>query len=77
MGVPRLALYIALEYSFAIKHFFEGSYKTKVDNLYIDANAILHYACQKVFNYGQQKRLTNTFKNLTYDEKQLKVFEIF
>ena len=77
MGVPRLFPYIQRRFYYAIKEFQQGEYFLAVDNLYLDANAILHVAAQHVFNYGSSKRVIDPYVNLSYKDKLLKTFETF
>jgi len=46
----------------------------EVDNLFIDANVVIHSCAQKVFNYGENKRLLYR-STLSYDEKIIKLYE--
>lgn len=48
-----------------------------VDNLYLDSNPFLHEARQYVYNYGQNKKVTDDFRHLSPKQKQLKVFELY
>jgi len=78
MGVPRL-------YPWLIKHFGkqcltrfqEGERTFEVENLYLDSNPFLHEMRQYVYNYGQNKRVTDDFRHLTPKQKQMKVFELY
>ena len=45
----------------------------EVDNLFIDANVVIHSCAQKVFNYGENKRLLYR-STLSYDEKIIKLY---
>ncbi len=78
MGVPRLFQYIIKHYGkTALKHFMQGEYNLTVDNLYLDSNAILHNTAQFVYNYGQNKRPLDNYKDMPAEEKQKKLFEMF
>jgi 5'-3' exoribonuclease 1 len=78
MGVPRL-------YPFLIKmfgkqclvRFQEGERTFTIDNLYLDSNPFLHEARQYVYNYGQNKRVTDYFRHLSPEQKRMKVFELY
>ena len=85
MGVPRLFKYICEMCPKAVKNpDFIVNVNGKdvvnkidtVDNLFIDTNAIIHEMTQKVFNYGQYKRLLYSYSKLTFEEKQNKVYEM-
>lgn len=80
MGVPRLFKWLCDRYSRQIQKFDKTKLLQpvdKVDNLYIDANAILHGCAQKIFNYGSEKRLMDPNTDKTFEEKRLMVFELF
>lgn len=78
MGVPRLFPWMQAHFASAITHFFQSTQTFEVDNLYLDANPILHHAAQLVYNYGMSKNLLkNRYENLTDEEKMQKVFEVF
>ena len=44
-----------------------------VDNLFIDANPIIHKRAQQVFNYGERRRLIDPYSKLSFKEKEEKV----
>jgi 5'-3' exoribonuclease 1 len=83
MGVPRLALWLRTNFPDAIISFMYDptSYTNYtipgVDNLYIDANPILHTSAQFIFNYGDHKSRIDRYKDLSYEEKEKKVYEDF
>ena len=77
MGVPRLFPWILKNFPKCRKHFREGEYKLMVDNLLLDANAILHPCAQEVYNYGGRKSKMDRYGHLNEAEKQLKVFTMF
>jgi 5'-3' exoribonuclease 1 len=53
MGIPRLYRYIKQQCPNCILDLKRGTQnKVGVDHLYIDGNVVVHKACQKVFNYG-------------------------
>lgn len=53
------------------------SVRKTTDNLYVDGNALLHPAAQKVYNYGQGKSLMNPYTSLSDEKKLEKVFDLF
>ncbi len=79
MGVPRLFKWICERYPNAISHFDCTKINKPyiVDNLFIDANAILHECAQRVHNYGSHKRLMDPNKNLSMKQKNTKLFGYF
>jgi 5'-3' exoribonuclease 1 len=83
MGVPRLALWLRTNFPDAIISFmYDPTSRTNyvvpgVDNLYIDGNPILHTCAQIYFNYGDHKSRIDRYKDLSYEEKEKKVYEDF
>jgi 5'-3' exoribonuclease 2 len=83
MGVPRLAPWIFNNFKHSRNKLFLNSTTTnpnglrQVDNLYIDANGILHGSAQEIFNYGENKRIIDPLKGIKYDEKINMLFENF
>jgi 5'-3' exonuclease len=77
MGVPRLFPWIVKNFKNAVKHFQQGDFSMKIDNLYLDSNGLLHEAAQLVFNYGANKRRMNDYGHLSSLEKRTKTFEVF
>lgn len=55
-------------------HSSNSNLSCEVDNLFIDANVVIHSCAQKVFNYGENKRLLYR-STLTYDQKIIKLYE--
>ena len=79
MGVPRLFPWLQKNFPEFVKR-FNGSNSEKrfvVDNLYLDANAILHGAAQTIYNYGENKRKIDPHVNDTDEQKRTKTFELF
>ena len=83
MGVPRLAPWIFNNFKHSRNKLFLNSTNAnpnglrQVDNLYIDANGILHGSAQEIFNYGENKRIIDPLKGIKYDEKINMLFENF
>lgn len=77
MGVPRLFPWILKNFGKCRTHFKEGDYTLVVENLLLDANAILHPCAQEVYNYGAKKSKMDRYGHLSDEEKQLKVFNMF
>lgn len=77
MGVPRLFPWLVKNFPKAVKKFQEGEETFSVDNLYLDANGILHKYAQLIFHYGDGKRKMNVYKDLSLEAKQRKVFSMF
>jgi len=77
MGVPRLFPWFTRTFPRSVKYFQQGEFSTKVDNLYLDANPILHSATQEVFNYGGKRSMINRYEGMTFTEKLHQVFILF
>ncbi len=78
MGVPRLFPWITRKYRNQVSHFpFRENSKRIVDYLYLDSNGLLHGAAQKVFNYGSEKCMLNSYEGLTFDQKRRAVFDLY
>ena len=77
MGVPRLFPWLLAMFPKAVIHFQQGEYILQLDNLYLDANALLHSAAQINFNYGQYKRMMDPNADLSYAQKLVKTFATF
>lgn len=78
MGVPGLFRYVCQRHPNAIKDIRVGDYHTKVDNLYIDSNALIHKAAQIIFAYGSYKTLIPVCDpNLPVKEKEKELFKLF
>lgn len=78
MGVPRLFQFMVKIFGKkCLIRFIGGERFFTVDNLYLDSNPFLHEARQYVYNYGQNKRITDDFRHLTPKQKQLKIFELY
>jgi len=75
MGVPRLFPYICQTFPNSVKGVLQHDTAMTIDNLYIDANPIIHVECQHVYNYGPNKRLLQPYTDLSSSEKQLLVYE--
>ena len=78
MGIPRFYKWINDRYNVIdiVKMSISLPYKI-VDYLFIDSNAIIHNCAQKVFNYGEKKRLIQPYNNLSFEEKEMKIFELY
>jgi 5'-3' exonuclease len=76
MGVPRLAPFIFNNFR---RHRYDTRFRSRfvINNLYIDANAVLHKSAQRVFNYGEGKLINPLYGNLSFAEKKIKCFEGF
>lgn len=78
MGVPRLFPWFLDHYPQYVKAIQEGVHVMDMDAVYLDGNAILHGAAQRVYNYGPLKAmLMDPYAELTEDEKRAKTYEIF
>lgn len=80
MGVPRLFPWIKKRFAPQVTEFAFGELsKTRyaVDYLYLDANGLLHNAAQRVFSYGSGAHIIDDYENLSYEEKELAVFDLF
>ncbi len=80
MGVPRLFKWLCERYSHTVKSFDKTTCSKPiqtVDNLYIDANAIIHECAQHIFNYGGARRLLNPYRKLSLPEKYNMLFNMF
>uniref|UniRef100_A0A6C0LYF6 Xrn1 N-terminal domain-containing protein n=1 Tax=viral metagenome TaxID=1070528 RepID=A0A6C0LYF6_9ZZZZ len=80
MGVPRLFKYISDRHPTHIRRFEKGTYTCNVDYMYIDSNAILHNVAQRVWNYGQHKRVLyayTPFGKLTKEQKTIRTYEMY
>ena len=55
MGVPRLSIWTRTTFPKAIRQFRKGEYRAKVDNVYVDCNAILHGSMQSSYQLRLQK----------------------
>lgn len=78
MGVPRLSIWLKKNFPAFFKTFSKDDpIGVRIDNLYIDGNAILHGATQHVYNYGEHKRLVDPLEGMSMEFKQTKVFEVF
>lgn len=77
MGVPRLYPWTIKNFGEAITRFQQGEYSNLVDYLYLDGNSFLHSAAQKIFNYGDNKRKMDPYRNLSESVRRKKVFSLF
>lgn len=77
MGVPRLFPFTINTFRKSVKHFASGKYSTTVDYLLLDANCLLHGACQEVYKYGSNTSLIDRYEHLSDDEKFVAVCEMF
>lgn len=79
MGVPRLFPWLCKHFPRAVKYFQYGEGDIRsVDNLYLDANGLLHSACQQVYHYGQGgNSILDRYKNLSKKAKMRKAFDFF
>lgn len=80
MGVPGLWPYIADNFPAAITNFDPTTDETKrweFDYVYLDSNPLLHDSVRHIFNLNTPKRLKDKYADLSYEEKETKVFEMF
>lgn len=83
MGVPGLFPFIKETYGGAITNFTpdEPNRNWEFDYVYLDSNPFLHDAVRDVFNLGDSsaagKKIKDDNAKLSYEEKELKVFELF
>ena len=77
MGVPRLSIWTRTTFPKAIRQFRKGEYRAKVDNVYVDCNAILHGSMQSSYGYGSKKRMVDPYAGKTYVERRLIGFQLF
>jgi len=77
MGVPRLFPFTKKTFYNAVKYFKQGEHTQTVDHLLIDANCLLHAACQEVYHYGSNTSIIDRHKELTEKEKLRKVCDLF
>jgi len=77
MGVPRLFPFTTQTFPKAVKHFQHGEHHTPVDYLLIDANGLLHAACQEVYHYGSNTSVIDRYEGLSDKAKLRKVCEMF
>lgn len=75
MGVPGLAPWFFKKYPEYVTYLRNDS--MNVDNLYLDANGLVHASAQFVFGYGPKKPMLPKFTNLSYSEKVEMVYELF
>lgn len=77
MGVPGLFRWISMKCRRAVNTVSKDTKNfIKIDTFFIDTNAIIHEFAQKVFNYGQYKRMLYSYQSLSYDEKIKKIYEL-
>lgn len=76
MGVPGLFPFIKDNYSGAITNFTPGDpgKSWNFDYVYLDSNPLLHEAVQFIFNLNRL-RIKDDYAKLSYEDKELKVFE--
>lgn len=74
MGVPRLFKYVSENYTNCIEYYKLDEFICYVDNLMFDANALIHNASHEINGISC---LPSPYKNLSYEEKEVKIFEIF
>ena len=77
MGVPRLFPFTKNTFKKSIRYFRHGQYKQSVDHLMVDANCLLHAACQEVYHYGANNSPIDRYAKMTDDEKLRKVCDLF
>lgn len=78
MGVPRLAPWVWHTFKHVSglwKKFQQGEMRFVIDHFYLDGNGPLHSICQKIFNYGPNKRISDPYVTLSFKEKITLVFE--
>lgn len=82
MGVPRLFPWVVKYFQHDIYKYVEREKNKKywpkyINNLYIDSNAFIHDAAQRVYCYGNYENSKDIYEGFTEDQRRTKIFELY
>lgn len=77
MGVPGIFPFFRRRYAKYVHRNKQGTNKKEYDGVYIDANALIHPAAQKVYNYGNEKFAFSAFEGYSDAELELEFLKTF